>query len=328
MLNRKVILALTLILSVWSCQPCKCSFGPNLIGIFEQLMNPSIFAESTASLVEKAGYVPEVYNLPTQPGYVINLVRVVNPLISRKKILEKRLLKPILLVHGLIESANTWLVMGYLHGKPQDWSRFDANKLSQKHLRHLIGSDRTSRSLAFLLSNFGFDVWLMNRRNTQWSRQVSPKFQQQFVDFFFNSNDNKDHLKNLNWNEDLPLQRSKRFAKSSSGGLFDNSIFSTSITKLFKDSQKKFMDTLGYYIFGHFLEEKITQLTNKSYYDFSFDEQANIDLPMVLDFIMETTGEEGVSVIGHSAGGMMALMLLANQPEYNSKSKLSFASHR
>lgn len=140
-------------------------------------------SSSTEELVRQAGYVPFVFNLPTQNNYSINLIRVFNPLINNNrqangtdgsKLIRKRK-RSVLFIHGVFGNANQWILMGVNGGKPQDLSKQDAKNLTDLELINLIGNDLTTRSMPFLLCNLGHDVWLMNRRSTRQSRFISEK---------------------------------------------------------------------------------------------------------------------------------------------------------
>lgn len=56
-------------------------------------------------------------------------------------------------------------------------------------------------------------------------------------------------------------------------------------------------------------------ITSDTFWAFSFDEMAEYDLPAVLDFIQQTTGQERISFVGFSQGSTVALAALASQPE-------------
>lgn len=259
--------------------------------------DPAILPEPTYKLVEKAGYKAEDYFVPTSDGYVINLVRIINPLIKKHK-RKRDHKKPIVFIHGLIENANCWLVMGVSEGQPHDWSHFDAANLSESQLKRLIGDDRTSRAFPFLLSNFGFDVWLMNRRNTLWSRDASPKYQ-------------------LALKEALaPTDRIKHSLES----LFK-------LKKLLAAKKKLSFRDIQQAISFNFMNEVMEDNAKNKYYNFSYDEQAKFDLPCVFNFILDKTKHTKLNVLGHSAGGLLTLMLLASQPEWNSKSKFDVKNH-
>lgn len=67
------------------------------------------------------------------------------------------------------------------------------------------------------------------------------------------------------------------------------------------------------------LELKTNALSSTLPYQ-STDDQANIDVPKIFDYILEKTNKEKLSVVGHSMGGAMVLMALIDNPELSNKS--------
>ncbi|XP_022256648.1 gastric triacylglycerol lipase-like [Limulus polyphemus] len=64
---------------------------------------------------------------------------------------------------------------------------------------------------------------------------------------------------------------------------------------------------------------------SKEFWEFSFDEMALYDLPAMIDFALNKTGETQLYYIGHSQGTLTAFALLSEKPEYNEKLRTFFA---
>jgi lysosomal acid lipase/cholesteryl ester hydrolase len=64
---------------------------------------------------------------------------------------------------------------------------------------------------------------------------------------------------------------------------------------------------------------------DNKFWKFGWEEMAEKDLPAMIDYIIEATGEKKVHYLGHSLGATIMYGLLASQPEYNDKLR-SFVS--
>ncbi|KAK9924399.1 hypothetical protein M0R45_032768 [Rubus argutus] len=90
------------------------------------------------SLVETQGYTCEQHHVTTEDGYILGLQRIPSGRSNNNSTADQKL--PVLLQHGLMMDAATWLL------NPPD------------------------QALAFILADEGFDVWLANARGTHSSR--------------------------------------------------------------------------------------------------------------------------------------------------------------
>ncbi|CAI9607674.1 unnamed protein product [Staurois parvus] len=61
------------------------------------------------------------------------------------------------------------------------------------------------------------------------------------------------------------------------------------------------------------------------FWAFSFDEMARLDLPAVINFILQKTGQEQIYYIGHSQGTTIAFIAFSSMPELAKKIKMFFA---
>ncbi|XP_023080990.1 lipase member N isoform X2 [Piliocolobus tephrosceles] len=65
--------------------------------------------------------------------------------------------------------------------------------------------------------------------------------------------------------------------------------------------------------------------TDEKFWAFSFDEMAKYDLPGVIDFIVNKTGQEKLYFIGHSLGTTIGFVAFSTMPELAQRIKMNFA---
>lgn len=58
---------------------------------------------------------------------------------------------------------------------------------------------------------------------------------------------------------------------------------------------------------------------------FSVQDVAFYDMPAIIDYILNLTGQHNLYFLGHSIGSTAGLILCSMKPEYNSKIKLHLA---
>ncbi|CAH0402464.1 unnamed protein product [Chilo suppressalis] len=64
---------------------------------------------------------------------------------------------------------------------------------------------------------------------------------------------------------------------------------------------------------------------DKEFWNYSFHEMGLTDLPAIIDFVLNNTGQSQLTIIGHSQGNQMSLVLTSLFTEYNSKIKAIIA---
>uniref|UniRef100_A0A2K6G090 Lipase n=2 Tax=Propithecus coquereli TaxID=379532 RepID=A0A2K6G090_PROCO len=65
--------------------------------------------------------------------------------------------------------------------------------------------------------------------------------------------------------------------------------------------------------------------TEEEFWAFSFDEMAKYDLPGIIDFIVNKTGQEKLYFIGHSLGTTIGFVAFSTMPELAQRIKMNFA---
>lgn len=61
------------------------------------------------------------------------------------------------------------------------------------------------------------------------------------------------------------------------------------------------------------------------FWEFSLHETGVLDLPSMIDYILELTGKDKIYYIGHSTGATAFFILCSEKPEYNDKIEMMFA---
>ncbi|XP_036329231.1 lipase 3-like [Rhagoletis pomonella] len=99
---------------------------------FHSRVDPNVLEDShltTPELINKYGFPSEIHHTITDDGYILELHRIV-----------RKDATPVLLMHGLLDSSATWVMMG------------------------------PDKGLAYLLYNSSYDVWMPNVRGNTYSR--------------------------------------------------------------------------------------------------------------------------------------------------------------
>ncbi|XP_011158633.2 lipase 3 [Solenopsis invicta] len=173
-------------------------------GLFPPRNDPNLLVEDR---VRQNGYPFELHHVTTDDGYILAVHRIPN--YSNKTIENHRV---VLIMHGLLGCSMDWLITG------------------------------RNRSIAYLLADEGYDVWLGNNRGTTNSKNHTT----------------------------LSIQSAQ-------------------------------------------------------FWDFSWHELGMHDLPAMIDYILEQTGQQQLFYVGFSQGTTQFWVLTSLKPEYNQKIKLMSA---
>lgn len=126
---------------------------------------------NTHGLLTRAGFDYENHYCLADDGYVTQLIRIVNPLADKSKLR----IAPILLVHGQTSNSRNFVMQSNSQHRPMRWPpRADPSKpsgglnlgalLEESQTSSYQGPQSSNRSLALMLANNGYDVWLATTR--------------------------------------------------------------------------------------------------------------------------------------------------------------------
>ncbi|TKC46038.1 hypothetical protein EI555_013895 [Monodon monoceros] len=72
-------------------------------------------------------------------------------------------------------------------------------------------------------------------------------------------------------------------------------------------------------------KHKTLSVDQDEFWAFSYDEMARFDLPAVIDFILQKTGQENIYYVGYSQGTTMGFIAFSTMPELAQKIRMYFA---
>lgn len=260
---------------------------------------------TTAEIVRLRGYIAINHYVATDQGYIVNVVEVRSPLI--KEISKNR--EPVLFIHGIQTTINCFIVNS-VGARPKDHSKLKVANMTDEEIYHLLGDDPASNSLPFTLVNFGYVVFLLNRRGTRESLGHILPDHQAFEDSI------GEKIK----------EETQELIDKVKPDIF-KLIGLDKISTLVKKLAPSFgiLDPLNH---GNLFTNYSSLRSNPRYWNYSLDEQARYDVPSIIDFVLEQTGRKKLAIVGHSVGGALPLMSLTLYPELSKKCKLNHLDSR
>lgn len=280
-----------------------------------------MFGKTTKEILKLRGFDSVEFNVRINTEFTLNLVRIINPLfrdrykddlLSIGSILLK---SSILFLHGATLASNYFLINS-INARPRDLSQLEGKNLSQ--LNELLANDPSSKCLPLLMSNSGYDVWLLNRRSTLESQAASN--QPHLQDVYKNFNQTAVVKTKVFGDIRATLLRYLIKPTRSLVSIIRSFAAKSRIRALLGGSSTElYLNELSYNLETILMPNVRQKTVDAGYWHFSLDEQAVFDLPKVIDFILQKTGRSQVDIVGHSLGGALPLMTMTLKPEYQFK---------
>lgn len=261
------------------------------------------FHQTAAEIFILRGFNATDLYFVTSQGYILNIVRATNPLFNDGRFgLPGR--EPLFFVHGTTTDAQGFLINSR-GAKPRDYSKLMPENMSLQQMQSFLKDDPNSKSLAFTALCFGHEVYMLNRRGTQYSLGHTDPNKQPFVNSIAAiSNLFGINLKSVSLHEVLNDDNLSDIPATLNRNMLTANIITQAASNLAKP-----LAQINY----------LTSIHNPKYWDYSLDEQAECDIPEAVEFILELSSCTKLIYIGHSAGGALGLMALTINATLNDK---------
>lgn len=144
--------------AMWNGSPSSSSLGERkdlkkMTSNWTSLQEEDLFDSTTQAIIERAGFQSETHLITTHDGYVTELINVINPLADRSQLRQP----PVVFFHGALVDTASWISGSIRQHHPEIYPR------STESDGPITSSNR---SLAFMLANNGYDVWLVATRGS------------------------------------------------------------------------------------------------------------------------------------------------------------------
>lgn len=232
--------------------------------------------KTPAEICRLRGFIGIEYYLTTSDGYILQIVRCLNPLYNGGKSgLANR--DVLLFFHGILTNAKFFLVNS-VGAHPENDCDIDFGQISEADFIVKFESNPNSKSLVFAALNCGHEVFLVSVRGTMYSQGYSGGI-------------------DLNIRNNYTSARKKRQTTSS---ILTSNPLAGAIEEVTQQLSNP---------------SSIANQINPIYWNYTLETISAIDAVETIQRCLEISGRDKLSVIGHSAGGTMILLALYLRPE-------------
>lgn len=129
--------------------------------------NVEIYDSTSQVIIERSGFKQKTYEVVSDDGYITQVINIINPKADRTKL--KR--PPVILSHGGLTDTSAWMLVDAIEHHPEKYPRTASDGPITS----------SNRSMAFMLCNNGYDVWLMGTRGSNKQNLGHIKYKARFL---------------------------------------------------------------------------------------------------------------------------------------------------
>lgn len=271
------------------------SLGRKLVDFDGEFVDVDLTA---AEALRERGFLAEDHHFKTEDGYILNLARGRNPLFQGD---ERK--DPLLFLHGVASSPPTFL-LNSAGVEPRDLTRACDSAGSAEELFGAVGKEPAAKSLPFLALNCGHEVWIMSRRGYPQSEGREGHLNRSTAEIVA-------AIPEALFNFSV-LHTVSPFVEAAS--VMDEQALLRPLIEYLGQYPALDRQTVGRAVVDQ--RKEFAHTFDADYWYFTMDQQALIDLPQAVRFVLSKSQREKLAIVGHSEGGAITLLALSQFPDF------------